>query len=54
VADQGDQSFSGLGGWNFMVNAGSEDKLEEIWAFVDHGLHRPRRGLRLVLLRDRS
>jgi len=35
VADQGDESFSGLGGWNFMVNAGSEDRLDEIWTFIE-------------------
>ncbi len=34
VAGQGDTSFSGLGGWNFMVNAGSEDKLDQIWTFI--------------------
>ena len=34
VASSGDTSFSGLGGWNFMVNAASEDKIEEIWAFI--------------------
>ena len=35
VASEGDTSFSGLGGWNFMVNAGAEDKIEEIWAFIE-------------------
>ena len=35
VAGAGDTSFSGLGGWNFMVNAGAEDKIEEIWAFIE-------------------
>ena len=35
VADEGDTSFSGLGGWNFMVNAGAENKIEEIWAFIE-------------------
>src|SRR5215211_1549650 len=35
VAGQGDESFSGLGGWNFMVNAGSEDRLDEIWTFIE-------------------
>jgi multiple sugar transport system substrate-binding protein len=35
VADRGDESFSGLGGWNFLVNATSEDKLDEIWAFIE-------------------
>ena len=35
VADEGDTSFSGLGGWNFMVNATAEDKIEEIWAFIE-------------------
>jgi multiple sugar transport system substrate-binding protein len=36
VADESDQSFSGLGGWNFMVNATSEGKLEEIWTFIEY------------------
>ena len=36
VADEGDQSFSGLGGWNFMVNATSEEKLDQIWTFVEY------------------
>jgi multiple sugar transport system substrate-binding protein len=36
VADAGDTSFSGLGGWNFMVNASAEDKIEEIWAFIEY------------------
>jgi multiple sugar transport system substrate-binding protein len=36
VADETDQSFSGLGGWNFMVNATSEGKLEEIWTFIEY------------------
>ena len=31
----GDKSFSGLGGWNFLVNAASEDKLDETWAFIE-------------------
>jgi multiple sugar transport system substrate-binding protein len=35
VAGQGDTSFSGLGGWNFMVNAGSADKLDQIWTFIE-------------------
>jgi multiple sugar transport system substrate-binding protein len=35
VADEGVQSVSGLGGWNFLVNANSEDKLDEIWAFIE-------------------
>ena len=35
VAGEGDTSFSGLGGWNFMVNATAEDKIEEIWAFIE-------------------
>jgi multiple sugar transport system substrate-binding protein len=35
VADQGAKSFSGLGGWNFLVNATSQDKLDEIWAFIE-------------------
>ncbi len=36
VADQGDQSFSGLGGWNFMVNSSSEEKLDQIWTFIEY------------------
>jgi multiple sugar transport system substrate-binding protein len=35
VAGEGDTSFSGLGGWNFMVNAAAEDKIEEIWTFIE-------------------
>jgi multiple sugar transport system substrate-binding protein len=36
VADETDRSYSGLGGWNFMVNATSEGKLEEIWTFIEY------------------
>jgi multiple sugar transport system substrate-binding protein len=36
VNGEGNQSFSGLGGWNFMVNAQSEDKLDEIWTFIQY------------------
>ena len=36
VADEEDRGFSGLGGWNFMVNATSEGKLEEIWTFIEY------------------
>ena len=35
VAEAADTSFSGLGGWNFLVNAGSEDRLDEIWTFIE-------------------
>ena len=35
VASEEDTSFSGLGGWNFMVNATAEDKIEEIWTFIE-------------------
>jgi multiple sugar transport system substrate-binding protein len=35
VAEASDQSFSGLGGWNFYVNATSEDRIEEIWTFIE-------------------
>ena len=35
VSGSGAQSFSGLGGWNFLINAASEDRIEEIWAFVE-------------------
>ena len=34
VAGSGDTSFSGLGGWNFLVSAAAEDKLDEIWTFI--------------------
>jgi ABC-type glycerol-3-phosphate transport system substrate-binding protein len=33
-ADEDVQSVSGLGGWNFLVNANSEDKLDEIWTCI--------------------
>jgi len=36
VADEADQSFSGLGGWNLMVNATSEEKLDQIWTFIEY------------------
>jgi multiple sugar transport system substrate-binding protein len=35
VSDPRQVSFSGLGGWNFLVNAASEDKLDEIWTFIE-------------------
>jgi multiple sugar transport system substrate-binding protein len=35
VNERGEQSFSALGGWNFLVNAASQDKLEEIWTFIE-------------------
>jgi multiple sugar transport system substrate-binding protein len=35
VSGRGNRSSSGLGGWNFLVNAASEDKLEEIWTFIE-------------------
>ncbi len=35
VAEEADSSFSGLGGWNFLVNARSEDRLDEIWTFIE-------------------
>lgn len=35
VSDTGTQSSSGLGGWNFLVNATSEDKLDQAWAFME-------------------
>jgi multiple sugar transport system substrate-binding protein len=34
AAGAGDRSYSGLGGWNFYVNANSEDKIDEIWTFI--------------------
>jgi multiple sugar transport system substrate-binding protein len=36
VADEADQGISGLGGWNLMVNATSEDKLDQIWTFIEY------------------
>ena len=27
--------LAGSGGWNFLVNANSEDKLDEIWTFIE-------------------
>jgi multiple sugar transport system substrate-binding protein len=36
LADEADQSFSGLGGWKFMVNAASEDKLDQVWTFIEY------------------
>ena len=35
VSDPGQVSYAGLGGWNFLVNAASEDKLDEIWTFIE-------------------
>ncbi len=35
VSGSGAQSFSGLGGWNFLVNAASENRIEEIWTFIE-------------------
>ena len=34
VARTGSPSHSGLGGWNLMVNAASEEKVEAAWAFI--------------------
>jgi multiple sugar transport system substrate-binding protein len=34
VARPGSPSHSGLGGWNLMVNAASEEKVEAAWAFI--------------------
>ena len=36
VSRAGKESFSGLGGWNLLVNAASEDKLDEIWTFIEY------------------
>jgi multiple sugar transport system substrate-binding protein len=36
VSRSGNKSFSGLGGWNFMVNATSEDKIDAAWAFIEY------------------
>ncbi|AHY46185.1 ABC-type sugar transport system periplasmic component [Rubrobacter radiotolerans] len=35
TVDAGGESFSGLGGWNFLVNATSEEKIEEAWTFIE-------------------
>ena len=35
VATEGDPSYSGLGGWNLMVNAASEN-VDEAWAFIQY------------------
>ena len=34
VARAGDRAYSGLGGWNLMLNAASQDKMEAAWAFI--------------------
>jgi multiple sugar transport system substrate-binding protein len=34
VARAENQTYSGLGGWNLMVNAAKQDKLDQIWAFI--------------------
>ena len=34
VLSEGDRAYSGLGGWNLMVNAESENKTEAAWAFI--------------------
>ena len=36
LAAEADQSFSGLGGWNFIVNAASEDKLDQVWTLIEY------------------
>ena len=36
VSREGNRSFSGLGGCNFLVNAQSEDRIDQIWAFVEY------------------
>ncbi len=33
--DRGTRASRGLGGWNFMVNAASEDQVDEIWTFIE-------------------
>ena len=33
---KGNERFSGSGGWNFLVNAGSEDKMDQIWPFIEY------------------
>ena len=34
ILREGDRPYSGLGGWNLMLNAESEDKTEAAWAFI--------------------
>ncbi len=34
VSRAGDPAYSGLGGWNLMVNAASAEKMEAAWAFI--------------------
>jgi multiple sugar transport system substrate-binding protein len=34
VARAGDRAYSGLGGWNLMINASSQNKIEAAWAFI--------------------
>ena len=34
VLREGDRAYSGLGGWNLMVNAESENKTDAAWAFM--------------------
>ena len=34
VARAGDPTYSGLGGWNLMINAASQEKIEAAWAFI--------------------
>jgi len=34
VARAGDPTYSGLGGWNLMINAASQEKMEAAWAFI--------------------
>ena len=36
VARAGDPTYSGLGGWNLMINAASQEKMEAAWAFIRH------------------
>ncbi len=36
VMDPDNESFSALGGWNFFVSAASEDKLDQIWTFIEY------------------
>ena len=34
VARAGDPTYSGLGGWNLMINAASQEKMEAAWVFI--------------------
>ncbi len=35
TSDASIESSAGLGGWNFLINAASEEKIEDIWTFIE-------------------